>query len=82
MFHVRCPYCDREIEKDDPPPPDVKANEEWEETCPHCGLEFAVWWEPCYETRPLVHSATHIPTGTSQYPDTFTSAPDSSTWQG
>lgn len=29
-----------------------------------------------------VRPATHIPTGTSQYPDTFTSTPDSSTWRG
>ncbi len=50
MLHIRCPYCDQEVQIDDPPP--LAANEEWEQPCPYCGRLFIVWWEPCYETRP------------------------------
>lgn len=56
MFYIRCPYCDREIEME-APLPDIGAGQEWEESCPHCGRLFIVWWEPCYEARPLASFA-------------------------
>jgi len=68
VFYVHCPYCGAQVGLEDPPP-NAEAYEEWEDACPRCGGTFAVWWEPCYETRPLVRPATHIPSGTSQYHD-------------